>query len=286
MVSSSIGRRTDSVVLGLGLFLCLLVFGIRFEYPRPINFLIPASLMTLLFFLAWRAGAAALWSSDSAKKTLATAGVLLIGPWIVFTLLAGYSAPPLATTTENLARYLVLMINSTLIAGGAIMLRESLVNANERFFSSLGIASNLFAFTLYVVFTIITLVEFRMIAQDATIKDEIMFRFLDDVSVIMLITGALLLHLGSVFFATALNRAGWISAKAQRVFCAFSLLAALLVAIKLASVCFDPKAGLWSMESFYTTPGTILSIPAIPWIIPTIFGVLVLSRASKEKVSA
>src|SRR5438045_9247572 len=97
------------------------------------------------------------------------------------------------------------------------------------------------------------------------------------VIVMMLFLAGVLYDIAAAAFAVSLRRARWIGRGAARAFMIISLVALLLLVIR--GLHFpDPHA---LSTPWYTNPCFIVGIPAVPFIIPFLFGVVLLRRAGE-----
>jgi hypothetical protein len=105
---------------------------------------------------------------------------------------------------------------------------------------------------------------------------------LDELSSILLFIGVVLIYLATAAFAAGFKQMHWLGKKASWAFATTSLFAALCVCIKLAYVLKSPHDPMWSFIPWYTLPGQIFSIPALPWIMPCLYGVVLLRLAGDK----
>ena len=226
---------------------------------------------------AWILGARTITTASREPRLLALAGIFLITPFALLALLwVGLGPPWVATPPENQMRYLVLAAMTIAIVVGFVVLREALSQADKTVRSSVGFAAILLAGPLYLIFD-----AFGFGFATAKLhggETPSAFRDLDEViSTILFLAGALT-YLAAAAFAVSLGQAGWIRRGAARVFTIISLIALLLLVIR--GLHFpDPKA---LSTPWYTNPGFIVGIPAVPFIIPFLFGVVLLRRAGES----
>lgn len=260
------------------------MFAVRATYSPIVYYTIALIQCIVASVAAWKLGVSAIKAEAEDSRKLAVAGGLLIMPWILFSFLAGFSAPPLATPSENQLRYLILLINALMIAGGLVVLRQALSEAGERFYSTLGFAAIIFAFPLYAIFTSISLIEYRAIERAVSQQANSTNPMLDEMSLVALFFGAVLTYLATASFAAALGKTSWLGRSASRAFVGISLFAVLGVAIKMIEVFRSPQNPMWDFSPWYAIPGNVLSIPAIPWIMLVLVGVVLLRRAGEGRL--
>jgi hypothetical protein len=88
-----------------------------------------------------------------------------------------------------------------------------------------------------------------------------------------------LTYLATVAFAASLGRVQWLGRRATRAFMIVNGVALLFLLIRRLQYP-DPKA--LSMQ-WHTSPGLIVGIPPVPFIMPFLFGVVLLRRPGEER---
>jgi hypothetical protein len=170
-------------------------------------------------------------------------------------------------------RYLVLTAMSIAIVVGFVVLREALGESDK---NSVGFATILLAGPLYLIFD-----AFGFGVATARLHGEGIppaFHDLNSVIDLILFLAGALTYIAAAAFAVSLGRAQWIGRGAARAFTIISLVALLLLVIR--GLHFpDPHA---LSTPWYTSPGFIVGIPAVPFIIPFLFGVILLRRAGES----
>jgi len=224
----------------------------------------------------WTLGARAITATARGPRLLALAGIFLVTPFALLALLwVGIGPPWEATPAENQMRYLVLSAMSIAIVVGFVVLREALSAVDEKFRSTVGFATILLAGPLYLIFNAfgfgISTVRLHGGETPPAYHD------LNAVIDMILFLAGALTYIATAAFAISLGQARWIGRGAARAFTIVSLTALLLLVIR--GLHFpDPKA--LSMP-WYASPGFIVGIPAVPFIVPFLFGVLLLRRVGE-----
>ncbi len=225
---------------------------------------------------AWTLGARAVTSTSRGPRSLALTGILLITPFALVALLWVSLGPPWqATATENQMRYLVLTAMTIAIVVGFVVLREALGNADEQSRPSVGFGMIMLAGPLYLLFDALAFGVSTARLHGGEVPSA--FRDLNTVTDMILFLAGALTYFATAAFAVALGQARWIGRGAARAFMIISLVALLLLVIR--GLHFpDPHA---LSTPWYTSPGFIVGIPAVPFIIPFLFGVVLLRRAGE-----
>src|SRR6187455_237227 len=144
-------RRTSFVVLCIGLLAVTADMAIVELRVPGLYHAIAAVQVSVLILSAWMLGARAIFRGADQRRTLALAGALLVLPWMLLALLPGVGRPDQASLPDNETRYVILLLDTIAVGCGLVFLREALVQAGERFHSTLGMAAALIATPLYLV---------------------------------------------------------------------------------------------------------------------------------------
>src|SRR5258708_37460318 len=157
------------------------------------------------------------------------------------------------------------------VSGGLVVLREALSEAGERFYSVLGFAATLIATPLYFIGAAILLYEFSTKAAAGSPPLPTGLVMLSAMSDILLFFGGMLTYVATAAFAASLGRVLWLGRRATRTFVTSGLMAA---------VCLAMRGLVFALPAhWYGMPGFIAGIPAIPWILPGLLGIVLLRRA-------
>lgn len=173
-------------------------------------------------------------------------------------------------------RYLVLIGATIAIAVGFVMLKEELSETGERHFSTLGFAAIVLAGPVYLVWG--TFMFGANFAQEHTGRVPEGIASLNEVLDLMLFLGGALTYLATAAFAVSMGHAHWLGRGASRTYGIVNLVAFLFLLIRGLQFP-DPKA---LSTPWYTSPGLIVGIPAVPFIMPFLLGVVLLRRAGDE----
>jgi hypothetical protein len=212
------------------------------------------------------------------EQRLALAGVFLLVPFALVSLLwVGLGPPWVATSSQNVMRYLVLLFSSITVVGGFIALKDSLSDAGEGYYSTLGFAATMLAGTAYLIWTSFLVGAYVVKVRDGHVPPAIVS--LNDVLDILLFVACALTYVATAAFAASLGRIRWFGRGATRAYIVTNLTALLCLVIRGLS--FPDPAAL--STPWYTQPGFIAGIPAIPFIMPFLLGVVLLRRAGDKQ---
>lgn len=273
---TSITRRVSYVFLCLVPFLLFPLVGVRALRIPGVYQTVGAVLFTAIIIAAWLLGVRAIKGPEG-RQTLALASTFLLVPSTLFSLLwIGLASPGEATPVENRMRFLVLVVGSIAVTGGFVVLREALHEAGERVYSTLGSAANMLAGAAYLVWMSFTLGMVVVKVQAGQIPAAV--RAVYDVYDILLFFACILTYLTTAAFATSLGRARWLGRGATRAYVIVSFVALLFLVLRGFSYP-DLTA---SSTPWYLRPAFTAGIPAVPWIMPFLLGVVLLRRAGDE----
>lgn len=217
-------------------------------------------------------------SRSDLASVIRASGALLLSPTALIALLwVGLATPWDATVSENKMRYAVLLAGSIGVTVGFVLLKEALTASGERLFSTLALATSLLSGAAYVGWTSFQLGDFALRLASGSASPAVVS--MNNVFDALLFAASALAYAATAAFAHALARAGWLGRKASRAYVALNLLA--LALLMLRGVSFPTPGG--DPAPWYTRPGFIVGIPAVPWFMPYFLGVLLLRRAGAHR---
>jgi len=227
---------------------------------------------------AWTLGAHAIRGDVQNRRQLALAGALLVAPFAIVALLwVGLSAPWVANAAENQMRYLVLIVMAMAAAGGFVVLKEALGEAGERFYSTLGFAAVMLAGPFYLIWDAFVFGLYFAKEHSGEIPQAIVsLRPFQDL--LLSLAGALT-YAATAAFAASLARAEWLGRKASLAYIIVNFIALFFIVIKVVEHP-DPAA---VSQPWYAIPGIVLVVPALPLVMPSLLGVVLLRRAGNEQ---
>jgi len=264
-------------------FLCALpFFALAVAAARPlrspgVHQIIGGVLFAASVVAAWSVGARVIGDKDAEARKLALAGVLLLLPWALISLLwVGVGAPFQATLDENHMRYLVLVSSSILVTSGFVVLKDALYDGGERFYSTIAFAAALIAGATYLWCLDMSLARVVMIvAGDETPSPP----FLAYLYSALEFVACIMTYVTTALFATAMRRARLLGSGAAGVYATASAILILLLVMR--GLMFPEISA--NTAPWYTRPGVIAGIPAIPWIMPCLLGAVLLRRAGETR---
>lgn len=276
------GRRS-SMFLWTSPFLMAIVGSAHRLGMSNLTYPLALALVAAILVAGWTLAGRAIRADNRERQMLALAGGLLVAAWAVITIFAAMGPPHLATLAENKLRYPLILVDAIVIVGGFAVLREALNGAGECLFSTLGSTAILLATPLYIVFCAVQLAVYRGIERVGSAQVVAEIASLDELSLVLLFVGVMLTYLATAAFAAALARARWLGPTVSRVFMGASLFALLCVTARIAEALASTDNPMWGFRRWYALPGFILAIPAVPWIMPGLIGIVLLRRARAEE---
>lgn len=271
--SGSVTRR-----LSVGFVYVLPFLAIALGAPRDLRIPVVSQLIGVVVFaltcLAVGAlGARPIRSGREAPRMLLVAGGMFLMPSALIALLwVGLGPPWDATAPENQMRYLVLLAGSVSVTAGFILLKELLHDAGERLWSTLGFSAGVLAGAAYLVWIAFHVGAWSERAR--TGQAPASFDSLSEPLDILVFAACVLTYLGTAAFAGAMRGLRWLGRAPGLVIVVLSLAGCALVLVRGLSYP-EPTAE----EPWYTRPGFIAGIPAVPWILPYFLGAALLRRA-------
>ena len=258
-------------------FLCVFPFVFALCGARPLRITgvyqaIGGVLFTAVAIAAWSVGARVILDAAGSRK-LALAGALFILPWAIISLLwVGIGPPFQATLPENYMRYLVLVSDSIMVTSAFVVLKDALYEVGERFYATIGFAANVAAGTTYLVCLNMSLAHIAVaMGGDKTPPPVILGMLYSTLEFF----ACLMTYVTTGVFAVAMGRArllGRGAARAYMIACGVFVLLLVMRGLEFPEI--SANTAPW-----YTRPGVIAGIPAVPWIMPCLLGAVLLRRA-------
>ncbi|PSL46273.1 hypothetical protein CLV51_103250 [Chitinophaga niastensis] len=230
----------------------------------------------LMAIAAWILGAHNIRSNDAEKKHLAAIAMFMIVPWIFISIFAGFGPPPdtaagwAATAAIQQIRYAILILAGVLITFGFALLREKLKNTGENFYSLLGFTAIMIAIPLFIIdmtYWGSNLVEsYKIFAVSPSVKRPDWFLAVRPQYGIISLVEVALIYLATAAFAVSLKITGWLRPNICHIYIMLSIVGFVLDILQ--SSCPEP----------FATAGFVVSIPAVPFIMPYLMGINLLRR--------
>lgn len=276
MLTNDSKRRIGYLVLCVTPFVVFIAGAVRPLRIPGVYHVLGGVLFVAISTAAWTLGARAVSADVQGRRLLGLAGILLVTPFALVGLFwVGLGGPWAATAAENQMRYLVLIVMASAMAGGFVVLKEALSEAGERFYSTFGFAAIILAGPLYLVWDAFIFGAYFVKEHGGEILPPVVHAFQD---LLLSLAGALT-YLATAAFAAALARTKWLGRKASLAYIIVSFIALVFLVIKIQQ--HPDPAGV--SQPWYTIPAFILGIPALPLIMPFLFGVVLLRRAGDEQ---
>lgn len=271
-------RRTGFI------FLCALPFvAFAFGSARSLrtagwSHIVGIVLFTAVVIAVWLASPRKVDLKEAGRGKQSLAGILLIVPWAIIALLwVGLGPPFQATLPENYMRFLVLVWNSILVTIGFVVLKEVLSETGERVCSSLGLATALIAGTAYLVCVNLSVAQTALLLHgDHTPPPAILGDYYSAIEFV----ACLMTYVTTALFATGMRRVRLLGRSAATAYVTVSAILVLLIIVRgLAFPEISANTAPW-----YTRPGVIAGVPAIPWVMPCLLGAVLLWRTRRPQV--
>jgi hypothetical protein len=277
MQENNLKRNVSQIYLTLVPILTI-VFGLAVGYVSYKIYLPIWILNVFLMIVAtWVLSGHAIRTNDVEKKHLVICAIFLITPWMLISMFSGLGAPPydkaaewVASATEQQVRYYFLLAVGVLIAFGFAILREKIKKTKGDFYSLLGSVAIQVAIPIFLIdmtFYGFYLAELyrNMAASNIEKTPEWVLAIAKQFHFVNMIVAALV-YVATAAFAAALKKAEWFNPTACNIYILISLLLFLLDVL--------PP----SFPEPFATLNLVVSIPAVPFLMPYFMGVNLLRR--------
>jgi hypothetical protein len=278
MPDRHLARRLSDIFLCATPFLVAAVAAPRALRVSGVHHVVGGVLFLAILLAAWTLGGRAIKADAPERRQYALGGALLVAPFALVALLwVGLGTPWEASARENQMRYLVLIAMAVAEVGGFVVVCGALNEAGQRVYAALVLAAIMLAGPLYLVWDTFMFGVFA--AREHAGSTPLTFAALDRVLDVLLDIAVVLTYLATAALAMALGRAEWLGRRAARVFVGVSFVALLFLANR--GLRYLSPAEL--SAAWYTVPGFIVGIPAVPYISPFLLGVVLLRRAGEGR---
>ena len=231
--------------------------------------------MGIMVLAAWSLGLHVIRNHDTERKQLALGAFFLIAPYLLISMFFGLGPPPetaagwVATATEQQIRYIMLIIAGLFILLGFAVLREKLRNTGEGFYSTIGLTALMVAIPLFVVnmiFWCAYLPElFKIVTASGLEKRPEWFRPIREEFNLLTNVEVAITYLAVAAFAASLRVVGWFSKTSSLTYLVISFAALFITVLPFSS-------------QLLPVPFFIVTIPAIPFLMPYFMGITLLRR--------
>ena len=169
-------------------------------------------------------------------------------------------------------RYMVLVWSSILVTSAFVVLKDALYDGGERFYSTIAFAAALAAGATYLTCLNMSLALIGMVlGGDKTPPPAALVHLYGALEFV----ACTMTYVTTAVFATALGRARLLGRGATLAYATASAILVLLLVMR--GLEFPEISG--NTAPWYTRPGVIAGIPAVPWIMPCLLGAVLLRRA-------
>lgn len=268
------GSRSTSAILLVALVIVIAVFGIPARYGLALATGLSLAQLALIGGAATRLIAPAWRTGRDDRRRLAITGLLLIAPWALLTLLPGYGPPFAADLAMNHVRYVVLFVAAAFLGAGFLMFKEPLSDGGDDLLAPLGQAAGLLGTVIQLIWAALLIGWTMSEAHKPAIYLPLYGTPLGNASDVLLFFAGILTYLATALYALSLVRLGWLGRRKGLAMTTVATLA--VVGLILRGLQYPDLA-----ENWYTTPGMVVGIPAIPWLLPYLLGVLAMFRAAE-----
>lgn len=233
-----------------------------------------------LALAAWALSRPAGRSSEQAMLARC-AGCLFLAPFGLIGLLwVGLATPWDATAIENRMRYAVLVMASVAVTAAFVVAKEAMSDSSNRLFPVLTLAVGTLSGVAYLVWTSFYLGAFAAKVSTGRLSPEVppVMNILD----VLLFVASALAYLATAALAESLRRAHWLRTGAAVTFVLVSLIAFTFLVLRGLSYP-SPNDG---PTPWYMRPGFVAGIPAMPWLMPYLLGIVLLRQAGRHEMTS
>ncbi len=230
----------------------------------------------LMVYSAWVLGFSKIRSENKDTVLTARGAFLLIIPFILISMFAGLGPPPetaigwVDTMTEQKIRYFMLVVAGIFVAFGLAILSEKLREEGEDYYSKLGWIAFSIAIPLFIINMLywgFYLSEFLSFQISTGIENRPeWFAPIRKLFGLISVVEVSLSYLSTALFAISFKITGKIGRTSCRVYVLISSIALLIIVL---SAFFEEQ---------FLIAGFIVSIPAVPFIMPYLIALNLLKK--------
>jgi len=271
-------HQTSFIVLCVGLVMATFLVGRPSTFSAASRAALAALMLVVIAAAAWKSGLElAARAADIEKAALIGAGLLIL-PIALFSLMPGYGPPEYADHARNAFRYAILGLDATCIGTGMVLVLDALRPPGKRWWTALAFALISAATPLYLVWAAVLLQFHRTALATGPAAAVPLDQLLLGVSDALLFFAGLLTYAATAAAAGALWRGGWLDTRTTGWVAGMSL--ALLATLVGRGVDFPDPAVVFTQG--FKIPGWIAGIPAVPWMLPCVIGMMIIRRIARQ----
>ena len=224
---------------------------------------------------AWILGLHVIRNKDAEKKQLAIGAFSLIVPYLLISMFFGVGPPPetvngwVATATEQQIRFIMLIIAGLFAFFGFAILREKLKNTGGSFYSAIGFSALMVAIPLFIVnmiFWSAYLPElFKIMTTSGLKKSPEWFHPVREEFNLLTPVDVAITYFAVAAFAASMRVAGWFSKTSSLIYIIINFIAFSITVLPFS-------------HQLLPIPFFIVTIPAIPFLMPYFMGINLLRR--------
>lgn len=268
------GRRASYWVLCTSPFLIAPLAAARGMRVDGLHQVVGALLFATVALSAWRLSRPPVGPAGPGDPRLRLAGMLLLVPFLLIGLLwVGLGTPWEATPAENQMRYAVLLTGGAALTVGLFLLKDVLGEAGERLYSTLGLALGVLSGSAYGVWNSFQMGFHAWVGAQGQVPPGLAAA--NDALDALLFAAGCLAYLTTAALARSLGKARWLTRPASLAYVLVNLVA--LAFLLLRGVSFPTPTA--SPDPWYTRPGFVVGVPAMPWVMPFLLGAVLLRRS-------
>jgi hypothetical protein len=235
----------------------------------------------IMFIAAWLLGLHVMRSRDVEKKQLALGAFFLIVPYLLISMFFGLGPPPetvkgwVATAIEQQIRYIMLIVAGLFIFFGFAILREKLKIRGEGFYSTIGFTALMVAIPLFVInmiFWSAYLPElFKFMTASGLEKSPEWFHPVRQEFNLLTNVEVAITYFAAAAFAASFRVAGWFSKTSSLVCMVINFVALFIIVLPFS-------------QQLLSIPFFIVTIPAVPFLMPYFMGINLLRRVGNHEM--
>ena len=235
----------------------------------------------IMVIAAWILGLHVIRKHDAKKSQLAMGAFFLIVPYLLISMFFGLGPPPetangwAATATEQQIRFIMLIVAGLFVLFGFAILREKLKITGGSFYSAIGFTAMTVAIPLFVVnmiFWSAYLPElFKIMTASGLEKGPEWFHPIREEFNLLTIVEVAITYFAVAAFAASFRAAGWFSKISSLIYIVINLVAFFITVLPFSN-------------QLLPIPFFIVTIPAIPFLMPYFMGINLLRRVGNNEM--